>query len=113
MPTATFEEMRIAGKLTKKSDFYVTKFSAQGVQPPSIGDLTAHNYPAYNETPGIFALLRTPTVEMYFNQNPTRINRNTYTDSYGGLNAAYWEETQQTSASLKITNPLQFKLIGH
>ncbi len=110
MPTATFEEMRIAGTLTKKSDFYVTKFSSQGVQPPSIGDLTAHNYPAYNETPGIFALLRTPTVEMYFNQNPTRSNRNTYTDSYGGLNSAYWEETQQTSAFLKIKNPLQFKL---
>ncbi len=65
MPSATLSEMKINGTMTGISDVlvnssYFTPGSYQGS-----GTLNAHNYPAYNNPIGLFAMLRTPKLLGY------------------------------------------------
>jgi hypothetical protein len=67
MPTATFTEMKFSGQMTDTSDTYGPKFFTPGTfknqhvnAPTSV--TSPYEYPIYNESLGIFALLKTPKV---------------------------------------------------
>lgn len=73
MPTATFSEMKIAGTIVDSAEVFVASFLTPGsYKYPQV--LTAFNYPAYNEVPGLFALLQTPQLNFYEN----RFNQKTF-----------------------------------
>lgn len=64
MPTAIFGEMRIAGTITDSGQVFISNFLTPGsYKYPQV--LTAFNYPAYNEVPGMYALLRTPSISAF------------------------------------------------
>lgn len=61
MPTATFSEMRIAGKITDEFSVKVSNLLTPGSY--KLGQtLTPYNYPSYDNAVGLFALLRKPQV---------------------------------------------------
>lgn len=69
MPTANFAESRIVGNIGHSSGISITNFYVPGSFNPNINQLTAFNYPAYNKPLGLFALLRTPKIDLYKNTN--------------------------------------------
>ncbi|KAB2879765.1 T9SS type A sorting domain-containing protein [bacterium] len=71
MPTATFSEMKIAGVISDSGFVNVSNFLTPGsYKYPQ--QLTAYNYPAYNNAVGLYALLRKPVVKGLRDQFPTR-----------------------------------------
>jgi hypothetical protein len=67
MPTVTISEMRILGKITQNTNLKTLKFFTPGSFNASNNgnELHAYNYPIYNKPTGIFALLKTPKLQLY------------------------------------------------
>jgi len=72
VPTGTFTEGRIQGSLTNTAFFRSEPLFVPGTVPTAPGSdkyqITSQNFPAYNNTPGLFAMLTTPRLDVYANE---------------------------------------------
>jgi hypothetical protein len=64
MPSATVTNMRLTGTISDTILIKVANFMTPGTYQGT-GTLTAHNYPAWNNPVGLFALLKTPSMYGY------------------------------------------------
>lgn len=72
---ATLTETVYRGTIEKANATTTGSLFIPGTIPngyPNKTEITAHSFPAYNETPGIFALLRTPS--LYWEENYSQTN---------------------------------------
>lgn len=113
MPTATFEEMRLAGTIVDSGQIFIASFLTPGSYKfPQV--LTPHNYPAYNEVPGLYALLRRPRVNV-FTENTLEIDT-TFTqlvpDPFGGppILLGRYKKASRKKVFIRLRDPLQYTL---
>lgn len=123
LPYATFSEMRISGSISDTGVVSASSFITPGSYKfPQ--QLTAYNYPAYNEAVGLFALLRKPQVYKLYDtstfRNPIFLDIDTVAttvlqdDSLGKITSfrqrglQTWVQGHQVS--LRLKDPLKYKL---
>jgi hypothetical protein len=99
MPMATFTDMRIVGTMKDVNNISISEFYTPGSFKPGM-QLSAYNYPAYNEAPGLYAMLETPKVSFYESEprDPTK-----------GSNQAVRSQINHKLA-IKLKEPLKYKL---
>lgn len=83
MPTATFAESRIGGDIARNNRIALTGLYNPGSFKPNVNQITPYNYPLWNKPVGLFAMLRTPHLKLYHNQNATGVWGN-FSDDYSG-----------------------------
>lgn len=124
MPTVTISEMRIMGEITQSNELRTKKFYTPGSfnATTNANELQAYNYPIYNKPTGIFALLRTPKLQIYDNIVPNSLNDTFHTTNLGWGDWTDWSNTlngrkkrnrtQQFKhfAEIKYQQDLYFKL---
>lgn len=120
MPTATFSEMRFAGTIDDSAEVFVVNWLTPGSykypQVPS-----AFNYPAYNEVPGLYALLRKPVVKGFEDKRTVRtiltsdtiamdttVSGSTTIIDITTLETSNWD--QSNKLFLRVNEPLKYKL---
>jgi hypothetical protein len=64
MPTATFSEMTIVGEITHSNPASITGLYNPGSFKPGVHQIDPFSYPIYNKPVGLFALLRTPSIQL-------------------------------------------------
>jgi len=104
MPTATFTEMKFSGQMTDTSKTYGPKFFTPGTfknqhvnAPDSV--TSPYEYPIYNESLGIFALLKTPKIRL---SKTIKVDANTHPE----LNQIYHSWTN--SYQIKLDEDISF-----
>jgi hypothetical protein len=73
VPVATFTEGRIVGTITDSLNYYSQELFVPGTAGTSYNfdptDISSNNFPIYNQTPGLFALLDLPSLKVYSESN--------------------------------------------
>ncbi len=118
IPVATFTESVFKGTISNPNPPTVSSpLLVPGTLPagyPTKTDVTAFNYPAYNEVLGLFALLKTPSVYYNNNLSVNGINIQTFMESEIYEPGLFEGEDnvesihQQRHLSLKLKEPLQY-----
>jgi hypothetical protein len=113
MPTATFSEMTIVGKITKSTTASITGLYNPGSFKPGVHQLDPFSYPIYNKPVGLFALLRTPSVQV--GQKGVYAKSNFWVRNIGSFgNWSNWQnliyaETRSRSATYDVVHTQRFK----
>ena len=115
-PTASFMESRIVGSITDKDRHKSPNLLAPGTMPTAYNgqpkDIFHYTYPAYNNIMGLFALLRTPKLQVY--DKPAQISEiGDYLDLFPVNYPLPDPEDYPVSTkdvSLRLTDGLQYAL---
>jgi|TARA_B110000902_G_C14271815_1_gene573459 hypothetical protein len=96
MPTASFTEMVISGKIEDTDHVNIKGFYAPGSYKYNGNASSPLKIPLYNQPVGLFALLETPEVSFH---------ENTYVSSRSGNFLSYYE----TKNFIKLKSPLKYR----
>ncbi|MEI7977595.1 MAG: T9SS type A sorting domain-containing protein [Bacteroidota bacterium] len=128
-PVASFTEASYSGTITSSNDINTLPLLVPGAVPkgyvnsngvPTNGGINKHNYPAYNEVLGLFALLKTPKVEVKAKElNPVLTFKKgilkNYTPPSGSIPNNYYfdytsdEKTFLANYQIRLVEPLVYR----
>jgi hypothetical protein len=113
MPTATFSEMVINGTIDQDNISSISNLYNPGSFNPAVNQIGAFNYPYWNKPVGLFALLRTPSVQV--GQKGVYAKSNFWVRNIGSFgNWSNWQnliyaETRSRSATYDVVHTQRFK----
>ncbi len=113
MPTATFSEMTIAGEITHSTPASITGLYNPGSFKPGVHQIDPFSYPIYNKPVGLFALLRTPSIQwgekgVYDKNSSWVYNTGDFGPWSDWKNLIYWE-TRTRTAQYDVVHTQSFK----
>jgi len=119
MPTATFTETKIKGKITGNSAYTISALITPGSYkhlPTPSHQLAYNTYPIHNKPTGLFALLETPSLKAYLKSELVEeLNDHVITNNNGDLT---WKldkyvANKQFEYGIKLDNDLVYSLNEH
>jgi len=113
MPTATFSEMTIVGEKPHSTPAAINGLYNPGSFKPGLHQIDPFSYPIYNKPVGLFALLRTPSIQLgekgvYDKNNTWVYNEGNFGPWSDWQNLIYFE-TRSKTAEYDVVHTQSFK----